>query len=211
MSYKVAAADLDRVVQNVLLFADKKAVRLNEVFFYTNPDGLGVYSCDDYIALGDTLSADLANREFALSIEDAEALGDWIKKDKKVVHKYDIILRYKMTGIIFECDETSGEDDSDNIFFTYKTANQKAWDMVFQLLSEENEERLVQGFAIRPERLTKLARIKADKQAPIDVRGVDVNGHLIIQFRKGSTAVGAIMPVKREYVEEEFLWHNIEA
>lgn len=210
MDYKVTAPDLDRVVQNALLYADKKAIRLNEVFFYTNADGLGVYSCDDYIALGDSLSADLGNSEFALSIEDTEKLGEWIKKDKKVVHKYDIILRYKMTGIIFECDETSTED-SDNIFFSYRAPLQDTWNMVFQLLSEENEERTVSGFAVRPERLAKLARIKADKEAPIDMRGVDVNGHLIIQFRKGDTAVGAIMPVRRDRVKEEFLWPNIEA
>jgi hypothetical protein len=209
---KIPAKDLDRVIQNVLEYADPKAVRLNEVLFVLGGDTLSCFSCDDYIAVTDSLEAELDSYEFALTIEDVEALGDWIKKDKKVVHKYDIILRPKMTGFIFECSETSpDEDTSDNIFLSYQKPKWESWDMVMDLLNEENDVVPFHDFAIRPERLVKLNKLKADKEAPIHIRGVDINYHLILQFRKGSTLRGAIMPVDKSYVQEEFLWPNIEA
>lgn len=208
MSFKVPAPELDRVIQNVLLYADPKAMKLNEILFVFSGAQLRVYSCDDYVTVCDSLTTDLGlDYVFSLKIEDVDKLGDWIKQDKKVVHKYSITLQKKMTGMLFECEDTSTDDESDNIFLS-EIIPSEAWDLVFQLLDEDAERRMIGNFAIRPERLTKLARLKADKEAPIDQRGVDINGYLIIQFRKGSTLRGAIMPVTREKVKEEFLWPN---
>lgn len=208
MAVKIPAPDLDRVVQNCLLYADSKALRLNDVLFEGNGESISVYSCDDYVTLKDTapLSEGLFLNSFSLSVSDVDALGDWIKKDKKVVHKYEISLRRKMTGIIFECDETSTDEDSDNIFLRYTNDQNEAWEIVKELLSLENARLNSGGFSVRPERLAKLARVKADKDAPISMRFVDVRGLMIIQFKKGESAYGAIMPVKEEYVREEFLW-----
>lgn len=210
---KVPAPDIDRVIQNVLLYADAKAMRLKEIFFAPVSEVVYVYSCDDYIALVDTftLTEGTLTREFALPIEEVDKLGDWIKKDKKVVHKYDIILQPKFTGMLFECDETSPEDESDNFFVPEVIPNTESWDLVMELLSEENDLMPIPDFAIRPERLAKLARIKADKEAPIILRGININGHLVVQFKKGVTALGAIMPVDQKYVKEEFLWQTTEA
>lgn len=208
MAVKIPALDIDRIVQNALLYADSKAMRLTDVLFNGNGESVSIFACDDYIAITDTgtLTEGKLDESFTISVDDLDKLGDWIKKDKKVVHKYDISIRRKMTGVIFECDETSSDDESDNIFLSYSLENKQAWDIVMELLSSDNEVVVCDGFSVRPERLAKLARVKADKEAPIAMRFVDVRGLMIIQFKKGETAHGAIMPVKEEYVREEFLW-----
>ncbi len=208
MSFKVPALELDRVIQNVLHYADPASIGVREIFFVVSTKGIQCFSCDDYVTVSDSLSSDLdvVPFEFSLSIEDTEALGAWIKKDKKVVHKYDIIIQQKMTGVLFECDETSTDDESDNMFFSILQPSYEAWDLVMRLLNEELETIEGSGFALRPERLVKLARLKADREAPIDMRFTSLNGVFFVQFKKGSTITGAIMPVKRSKVKEEFLW-----
>lgn len=204
---KIPAPELDRVIQNVLLFADEKAMRLNEIFFVASEDlGFVSFSCDDYVAVTDSCPADFHLKEFALTISDVDKLGEWIKKDKKVVHKFDIDIRPKMTGIIFECIDTSTDEESDNLFFSYVIPNYSSWDTVFDILNEENPGMSIPSFAIRPERLSKLWRLKADKEAPIHLRGVELKDKLLIQFKKGKTLRGAIMPVDLDYVAEEYRW-----
>lgn len=211
MTLKVPALELDRVIQNVLHYTDNQAIRLQEVFFVISNKGLQAFSCDDYVTVTDSLSVDSdLSFEFSLSIEDVDKLGAWIKKDKKVVHKYPIEIRQKFTGVLFECDETSTDDESDNFFLSFKSPNYEAWGLVMLLLDEEAEQTDYTGFALRSERLVKLARLKADKDAPIDMRFVLINGHLIVQFKKGETLKGAIMPVTRSLVKEEFLWPIID-
>lgn len=198
---KIPAPDLDRLVQNVLLYSDKKAIRLQEVFFVFGGETLSAYACDDYIAVGDSIPLEEYYQipEMAFTVADTEKLGEWIKKDKKVVHKTDIEVKRKMTGFLFDADD-------DSIFINDIAPNFEAWDLVFDLLSEENRPMMILDYAVRPERLVKLARLKSDKEAPLHFRGVDINGHLIVQFKKGATCVGAIMPVDKSYVKEEFLW-----
>lgn len=211
ISIKIVAGDLDRLLQNALLYSDPDAMRLQEVLFVFDGDSLTVYACDDYVAITD--SAPLIEGrvlEQSFTISDIKKLAEWVKADKKIIHKYEIELRQKFTGMIFECDDTSTEDESDNIFLSDVTVND-AWDVVFRLLDEEQELAQITGFTIKPERVSKLWRLKADKDAPIDFRGVLINSQLLVQFKKGDTIIGAIMPVKREYVSEEFLWPNTEA
>jgi hypothetical protein len=213
MAIKVPAFELDRVIQNILLFADSKATRLREVFFEPEGDFLNVYSCDDYVTLTDKLelTEGVLREKFSLSVPDVDSLGDWIKKDRKVVHKYDITLRPKFTGMVFESEEMSTEDGEDNIFLTYTVSNDSAWEIVKELICPENQVLEADHFYVRPERLAKLSRIKADREAPISMRFVDVRGLMVIQFKKGSTAYGAIMPVRPDKVREEFLWQPIAA
>lgn len=210
---KIPAPDLDRLIQNLLLYADPKAMRIQEVLFETPGDGnLYGYSCDDYVAVSDFIPCDIRIRKFpfSFSIPDLEALGDWIKKDKKVVHKYGIEIRPKMTGVIFECDETSTDEDADNFFIADRKVSE-LWNTVFEILNLDLDGFYAPDFyapdwAIRPERLVKLARLKADKEAPIVIRGVELKQKFLVQFKKGKSIVGAIMPVDQTYVDEDFLW-----
>lgn len=205
---KIPAQDLDRIVQNALLYADPKAIRLQEVLFETPGDGnLYVYSCDDYVAVSDYAPFDLRLRRFPFSfkVEDVEKLGAWIKQDKKVVHKYEITIQPKMTGIIFECDDTSTDEDSDNIFLTDRNPS-SLWGTVSEILNLDLDGFYAPDWAIRPERLVKLARLKADKEAPIIIRGVELKQKFLVQFKKGRSIVGAIMPVDQDYVDEDYLW-----
>jgi hypothetical protein len=207
---KIPAAELDRLVQNALLYSDPKAMRLQEVLFETPGDGnLYVFACDDYVAVSDYAFFDLRVRKFpfAFSIPDLEVLGDWIKKDKKVVHKFGITIQPKMTGVIFECDETSTDEESDNIFLSDQKPSE-LWGTVFEILNLDLEGFYAPDWAIRPERLVKLARLKAAKEAPIVIRGVELKQKFLVQFKKGSSIVGAIMPVDQSYVDEDFLWKN---
>lgn len=210
---KIPAPDLDRIIQNALLYADQKAIRLQEILFETPGDGnLYVYSCDDYVAVSDYAPFDLRLRKFpfSFSIADVDTLGDWIKKDKKVVHKYEIDIQPKMTGMIFECDETSSDDEPDNIFLE-ETVPSDLWETVIhELLNLDLEGFYAPDWAIRPERLVKLARLKAEKEAPIIIRGVELKGKFLVQFKKGRSIVGAIMPVDQSYVDEDYLWKKLE-
>lgn len=206
---KIPAPDLDRIIQNVLLYADPKSMHLNEVLFESAGGKLYAYSCDDYVAVSDYVDFNYPIRKhpFSFSIEDLDRVGDWIKKDKKVVHKYDIIIRPKMTGVIFECDDTSTDEESDNIFIPDIVPSGN-WNTVFEVLNLDLEGFYAPDWAIRPERLVKLARLKADKEAPIVIRGVELKQKFLVQFKKGRTIVGAIMPVDQTYVDEDYLWKN---
>lgn len=198
---KISAKELDRVLQNALEFGNEGEVRLNEILFVFSTDNLSVLSCDDYVAVVDRVDGDFYENTFSLTIPDAKRLGAWIKTDRKTVKKVDIEVRYKMTGIIFEV-----EDDS--FFVSWRGPKMEGWNLVFQLLEEDHPDVMFDGFAIRPERLTKMSKLRADKEAPIDLRAIDINGHLIVQFRLGHTLRGAIRPVDTDYVQEEFLWHH---
>jgi hypothetical protein len=205
---KIEAKELNKLLENVLLFTNKKAVGLQEVFFAPVGDTLSAYSCDDYISLGDSvkvLETDPKAREFVLSIEDAESLLAWVKKDKKVVHKNDIQIRFYNTYL-----KVDSEGDMEKFTFVKEPAFER-WDLVFQLLDEDQVLVPFSDFAVRPERLVRMGQIKAEKEAPIHLRGFDINGHLLVQFKKGKTVVGAIRPVDTSYVSEEFLWPNTEA
>lgn len=198
----VLAPELDRVIQNVLLYVNEKSVRVTHVFFTLLGNELRAYSTDDYIAITDALTAEGEDHRFEFTIEDTKKLGEWIKKDKKVVHKSEIEIKFKHTLVNFSCPDFDG-DISISI---PKDSQAEALNIIFQLLAEDNYESLVPVWAIKPERLAKLARIKADKEAPIDLRGVEVRGHLLVQFRKGDTVTGCIMPVDRSKVDDRFLW-----
>lgn len=205
---KIEAKELNKLLENVLLFTNKKAVGLQEVFFTLVGDTLSAYSCDDYISLGDSVKVvetDSKGKEFVLSIEDAEKLLTWVKKDKKVVHKNDIQIRFYNTYL-----KADSEGDTEKFIFVKEPAFDK-WNLVFQLLDEDQSLAPFYDFAVRPERLVRMGQIKAEKEAPIHMRGFDINGHLLVQFRKGKTVVGAIRPVDTSHVSEEFLWPNTEA
>lgn len=208
MSIKVTALDLDRIVQNALLFADKNANRLREVLFIIEGSIVTVYACDDYFVISDSLEIqeNPTNGRFTLSVEDLEILGKWIKQDKKVVHKYQISIQQKFTGTLFECDETSTDEESDNIFLNHASDHTELWERVHAMLDLNRPLITANGFLVRPERFMKLSRFKAPKEAPIAFRFVDVRGTMIIQFKLGTTLFGAIIPVFEEYVQEEFLW-----
>jgi hypothetical protein len=212
ISIKIVAGELERLLHNALLYADEEAMRLQQILLVFGEETLQVYACDDYVAVTDSAELyDGRDLEVSLSIEDAKALVSWVKENKKIIHKYDIIIRPKMTGIIFECDETSTDEESDNLFFSDRLGNSEAWELVMQLLEPDQDIVYIKSFLIRPERISKSWRLKADKEAPIAFRGIDINGNNLIQFKKGETIVGCIMPVKPEYVEEKFLWQTTEA
>jgi hypothetical protein len=206
---KVPAPELDRLIQNALLYADEKAMRLNEILLHSKDDRLYIYSCDDYVAVSDwtVLPGVVRKSPIAFTISDIDKLAEWIKKDKKVVHKYDITVQPKMTGVIFECEDTSSDDESDNIFLSDIVPSEN-WSVVHKILDLELDGFYIQDWAIRPERLSKLWRLKANKEAPISIRGVTLSDRLLIQFKKGRTLVGAIMPVDQSYVDEDFLWQT---
>lgn len=199
---RVTAPDLDRVIQNVLLYVNEKSVRVTHVFFTVLDNELRAYSTDDYIAVTDSLLADSEDRWFELTIEDTKKLGEWIKKDKKVVHKSEIEIKFKNTLVNF----SSPDFDGDISISFPKESQNDALNLIFELLAEDAYDSPVSFMAIKPERLVKLARLKADKEAPIDLRGVDIRGHPLIQFKKGDTITGCIMPVDRSKVDDKFLW-----
>lgn len=208
---KVPALELDRLLQNLLLFADEKAMALNEILLLVKDDRLFGFACDDYVVISDSIVYPwgIGPAPRAFLIEDIEKVAEWVKRDKKVVHKYDILIQPKMTGVIFECDETSTEDVTDNIFIRDAVPSEN-WKVVHKVLNEDLPLMMIQEFAVRPERLSKLWRLKADKEAPIDLRGVELDNQLLLQFKKGDTLKGSIMPVQRQNVREEFLWSRID-
>ena len=198
---KVVAGDLDRLIQNVLLYTNSKAVRLREVFFTLGSEKMYAFSCDDYIAVGDWIEVESTEvKEFSLSLQDLERLAEWIKKDKKVIHKTEIELKFYNTYF-----KASADDDIEKFQYMDET-NYDAWDIVFDMLSEDQPVRIIEEFAVRPDRFAKIARLKADKEAPVVFRGIDINGHLLVQFKKGLSLVGVAMPIDVERVQEEFRW-----
>lgn len=205
---QVTAPDLDRIVQNALLFVNEKSVFLDEVFFAVLEGRMHVYSSDDYVAITDSLEVTEGAEECSiyLSIADVKALGEWIKKDKKVVHKYDIKIQMKFTGVRFECPDAPEGDDQE-IYFSFAPEIPEPFLFLSAVTSRDIPSVGIPDlFAVRPERVTRLARIKADKEAPIDFRGILMNNRTLLQFRLGDTVTGCVMPVDRSKVDDRFLW-----
>lgn len=201
---KILAPDFDRILQNALLYVNPKSPRLVEVFFVIGPDRIDIFATDDYVVITD--SAPLLEggpaREVALSIEDVKELAEWVKEDKKVVHKSEIEIDLKHTLM-----QLSSQDSERELVERFiKEPAFDGWNFMFELLSEEADPRDFGVMAVRPDRLAKLARLKADKEAPVDLRGVNIRGHLGVQFRLGDTITGCIVPVDRSYVDDRFLW-----
>lgn len=205
---QVTAPDLDRIVQNALLFTNEKSVFLDEVLLSVLENRMSVYSSDDYVGITDSceVTDGAYDCDMYLSIASAKALGEWIKKDKKVVHKYDIKIQRKFTGVRFECPDAP-EGDTQEIFLNYAPEIPETFDMLYRLL-----DRYVDGvstpdyFALRPERVSRLARIKAEKEAPIDFRGIGIGNKTLLQFKLGDTVTGCLSPVDRNKVDDRFLW-----
>jgi hypothetical protein len=199
------ANQLNTLLENILLYTDKKDVNLREVLFVFNGFDLQAFSSDSYVTVTDKTSgaSDGKNQgiEFALSIEDVEEFLEYVKKDKKVVHKSEIKLKFKSTLFTAEDNDFEGHFQAN-----YLKPSWDKWDIVLDLLSEEQHLMPMASYSVNPERFAKLARLKADKEAPIALRGIDVGGKLCLQFKKGSTIVGAVMPIDESYVQEEFLW-----
>lgn len=205
MTVELSIVDFDRVVQNLLLYTDKKAIRLREVFFMVEGNTIYGFACDDYVAVSDTLKfeGDPVKKEFSMTIETLELLGEWIKKDKKVVHKQKAKVTFFNTYI-------KTKDEEGNIEkFKISTDNLDQWDLVFDMLDIDQELQMILDVTLRPERVAKLARLKADKEAPLAFRGIDFRGRLLLQFKKGYTIIGVLMPVQNEFVIEEFLWNPV--
>lgn len=201
---KILAPDFDRILQNALLYVNPKSPRLVEVFFVFGSDRIDIFATDDYVVITDSapLTEGGIPKEIALSIESAKELAEWVKEDKKVVHKSEIEIDLKLTLM-----HLSSNDSDRELSISYvKEPAYKGWDFMFELLSQEVELRDFGVMAVRPERLAKLARLKADKEAPVDLRGVNIRGHLGVQFRLGDTITGCIVPVDRSYVDDRFLW-----
>lgn len=201
---KTTAPELDRVIQNILLYVNEKSVRVTHVFFTVLEDTLSAYSTDDYIAITDSLRPEEIDwwgfTEFP--IDDIKKLGEWIKKDKKVIHKSEISIKFKHTLVNF-----SSQDSDEDLSISFaKESQEDALRFIFELLAEDADSIPTYNWAIKPERLAKLARIKADKEAPLDLRGVDIRGHLLVQFKRGDTVIGCINPVDRSKVHDRFLW-----
>lgn len=205
---QVTAPDLDRIVQNALLFVNDKSVFLDEVFLTVLEGRVYVYSCDDYVGFTDSCEVTDGSEEIDiyLTIADAKKLGEWVKKDKKVVHKYDVKLHKKFTGVRFECPDAPEGDDQE-LFLPFASKIPEQFLFLSAATSREALTSTIPSFfALRPERVSRLARIKADKESPLDFRGITMNGKDILQFRIGYTATGCIMPVDRSKVDDGFLW-----
>lgn len=199
----VLANELNTLLENILLYTDKKANHLREVLFVFTSQGIQAFACDEYVALTDLVNVDCgkSSREFSLSIEDVEAFLAWVKEDKKTVHKTELELKFKHTVL------TGKSNDYDSTFqASYAKPVWENWNIILELLSEDHPETSEMRFNLNPNRLAKLDRLKADKEAPVAFRWVDIHGKIGLQFKKGHTVKGFFQPVDDEYVKEEFLW-----
>lgn len=202
----VPANDLNVLLENILLYTDKKANHLREVLFVFTSRGIQAFACDEYVAITDILNVDCgeSSREFALSIEDVEAFLAWVKEDKKTVHKTELELKFKHTVL------TGKSNDYESTFqANYRKPLWNNWNVVLELLSEDHPETSEMRFNLNPNRLAKLDRLKADKEAPVAFRWIDIRGKIGLQFKKGHTVKGFFQPVDDEYVKDEFLWTNL--
>jgi hypothetical protein len=203
----VTANELNVLLENILLYTDKKANHLREVLFIFTSQGIQAFACDEYVAITDIVNVDcgVSSREFSLSIEDVEAFLAWVKEDKKTVHKTLLELKFKHTVM------TGHSNDYDTTFqASYLKPLWDNWNIVLELLSDEYEELPNTRFNLNPNRLAKLDRLKADKEAPVAFRWVDIRGRMTLQFKKGRTVTGVFQPIDDKYVKEEFLWTNLE-
>lgn len=200
---ELEAKELSVLVKNLLLYTNLKAVRLREIFFVVLDGKLHGYACDDYIALTDSVPmVGEEVREFAMTVEELEKIDLWLKEGRKAVHKETVKISFFNTYLKLR------SEDGDIQKFDFVKPNHEAWDLVFELLSDDNPLRPIDYFAVRGDRFAKMSQLVAEKDTPLIFRGVDVNGHLLLQFKKGSTLSGVSIPIKQEFIQEEFLWKD---
>ncbi len=200
--FEVNSKDLANFFDNLLLYTNLKAVRLRHIFFSLSQEILYGYACDDYIALQDKIHLpDAEDKDFALSVEnlsEARAMLTGKVAGKGTVVKLSFFNTYMKMKT----------DDGEVKKFEFFDPDMDSWNHVFGLLDEKNPTVSMDLYAVRPDRFVKLAQLKAEKEAPVIFRGVEYQGHFILQFRKGSSISGVYVPVREEYIQEEFLWKN---
>lgn len=198
---RILGDDLARVTGNVIKFVNPKSIYLpGEILFDLTNHRLRCYSSDDYIALTDTASTDSeADFYFVLDIEDVKKLEKFARDNKK----YWIEIRQKMHGVAFDVDSEA----EDSLPFSIKEFREEPWNLLETILFDEEVTDLsVSRYTFRPERLTKLSQLKHDKDAPFDVRVVNLNGFELHRFRIGETLRGVVRPVDRSVVDDKYLW-----
>lgn len=188
MSADAYVHDLHRVFYNAIQFSRKDSLIGPGVMLRLMDNELEVSSSDDYVSIHDTVpvfGAQGVDSRGWVSLEDAKALEKQLRDEK--------------------------EDEAfplDSIPTTYRpTTDQKTiWEQleIFGLESqdEDSREELAYDFAILPDRLTKLSRLKPGGY-PIDIRKVEVEDKRLLAFKCGPTLTGLIAPLNREIWMEQ--------
>jgi len=183
-----------------------KSVRTTGLSRFRIANGqLSVMASDDYIGIFDVGSIDDASLAIDFVLDKAGLTE--LEKFARTNKKYDGELVF---------------DDS------YETLTYKVGEESISLKLPEFDERVAENydvlelfifdseqfpateagyFALHPDRVAKLYRLKqVGDGAPIDMMFCETSGEPLVRFRYGETILGIIAPIRREVVDDSFLW-----
>lgn len=204
----LAAEDLARLTSNALLFInDKSAYTGGLVRFRASKRLLSVLATDDYVGFWDVVpSANETAIDFALNKTLLQQVDKFARDNKK----YDIDLefdkRYEKLTLKVAEDAITLElpEFPDSASHNFEVVEALIFDPEFADTTAD-------VFAVHPDRLAKLYRMKRTDSAPIDIKFAEAgSGRIILRFKLGKTCRGIINPIRREVVDPEFLWTNEE-
>jgi hypothetical protein len=202
----VSADLLARLTANALLYVNAKSLRTAGLSRFRIASGtISVIASDDYIAIFDIGSISDATHsiDFVLDQSQLKLIEEFARKNKK----YDCQLDF---GSDFDTlTLTIGEDVIKVELPEYDERVANNYEMAEAFLFDEEQfpATATQVWAFQPTRVAKLYRLKVeDNDAPIDFKFCETSAQPIVRFRYGKSIVGIIAPMRREQVNEEYLW-----
>lgn len=204
----VTSDSLARLTANALLYVNAKSLRtLGLSRFRVVGDKLSMLASDDYIAVYDT--ADITDNkeevDFYLDKDALTKLEAYSRSNKKFDGDLNFSKDYdKLTFSV-------GEDSITVELPEFKESVFENYDLAEHFLFDEEDfpPTLTTVWALHPDRVAKLYRLKQQGEgAPIDMIFCETNGEPLVRFRYGLTILGIIAPIRREVVDDKFLWKN---
>lgn len=171
MKIEIKGTELVRVLTNVNLWLDE-----TPAVFYICPLGIFVHGTDDYLAVMDwcpvRLDPPTAEIWFELHAEDFDVLLTAAREVKSKDLSVDVTPGSLVVPYHVERDEKDKIvlTEGSSSLVTHEADEFSGWLEIFSEAMDTDCVKMERGFAIRAERWLKLCRVKAEKDAPIDVR-----------------------------------------
>lgn len=208
ISFELPAGRLSQLLWNMALYTSKVGVTEGAILFLINGPSLIAYACDDYIAISDeaypTSIIGTGVAKLVASLEQTKLVEAWSRKlssEDRVIVKIDL----DESLMVFESSDSYQVIDVDS-------DPGDVWTDIAYIIDDESQQSIGSSanwdtWAINPDRLKNLSRLKLPDDSPIDFKKktVRVQNHTIAawKFLMGPTIRGVVMPMDRDVLKEK--------
>lgn len=193
----VESKDLNRLLYNALLFSPTDSLSQGTAEFGCDYETeLFVLASDNYVIMTD-----------AIDVEDAEVGGFSLRRESmRALEKKtrDLDATVALTLKSQTCLMVAWDTESMEIHLPVREVN--LWMDYYNILQKFEPEKTGWPFAISPERMGKICRLKTGGDYPVDFAHGSSFQDFLVGFKVGPRTRGVISPLQRENLDQGGLW-----